>query len=383
MKRKIKMGMVGGGQGAFIGAVHRMAAGIDGEIELVCGAFSSRPEKARASGRELGIDDERNYESYQAMFRAESELPKDERMDFVAIVTPNHMHFPVASAALLAGFHVISDKPATLNLGEAKELQALVESTGLLFGLTQTYTGYPMVKEARHLVAEGKLGTLRKVVVEYTQGWLSEQEDGDNKQAAWRTNPETSGASGCMGDIGSHAANLAEYVCDRHIHSVCAELTTFVPGRLLDDDGMVLMQMDGGIKGILHASQVAAGEENNLTIRVYGEKAGLEWHQQEPNTLLIKPLEGPMQVYRTGGSHSAVAAANTRTPMGHPEGYLEAFANIYRNFVAAIRAHALDGNNQAAAFDYPGIEEGVRGMALIESLVASSASELKWYLIQE
>jgi len=383
MKQKLKMGMVGGGQGAFIGAVHRMAAALDGEIELVCGAFSSSPEKARASGRDLGIDCSRNYESYQTMFRAEAELPENERMDFVAIVTPNHMHFPVASAALLAGFHVISDKPATLNLYEAKQLRELVKETGLLFGLTHTYTGYPMVKEARQLISEGKLGPLRKVIVEYTQGWLSEPAGSDNKQAAWRTNPAMSGASGCMGDIGSHAANLAEYICGSHIHSVCAELTTFVPDRLLDDDGMVLMKMGEGIKGILHASQVAAGEENNLTVRVYGEKGGLEWQQQEPNTLVLKPQVGPMQVYRTGGAHSAMAAANTRTPMGHPEGYLEAFANIYRNFSAAVRAHAIDGCNEPAAFDYPGIEDGVRGMALIESLVASNASDQKWFEIQE
>ncbi|WOH36166.1 Gfo/Idh/MocA family oxidoreductase [Thalassotalea fonticola] len=381
MTKKLKMGMVGGGQGAFIGAVHRFAAALDGEIELVCGAFSSEPNKALASGKELGIPDNRNYPGFQEMFAAEQRLPENERMDFVAIVTPNHMHFPVACAALESGFHVICDKPATLNLGEAKELSAIVANTGLLFGLTHTYTGYPMVKEARQIVADGKLGNLRKVIVEYTQGWLTEAEDSNNKQAAWRTNPKTSGISGCMGDIGSHAANLAEYISSETIEQLCAELTTFVPGRLLDDDGMALMKMSGGIKGILHASQVACGEENNLTIRAYGDKGGLEWRQQEPNSLVLKWLNEPMQIMRTGGNNSALATANTRTPMGHPEGYLEAFANIYRNFVLAVQAHKLGKNSSPKAFDYPGIEDGVHGMAIIESLVNSHNSNEKWLTV--
>ena len=382
MSKKLKMGMVGGGIGAFIGAVHRHAAALDGNIELVCGAFSSTAEKAQASGRALGIDEQRNYTSYQEMFDREAELPAGERMDFVAIVTPNHMHFPVACAALKAGFHVISDKPATLDLNEAKELEALVAHTGLLFGLTHTYTGYPMVKEARQWIADGKLGKIRKVIVEYTQGWLSEKEDDDNKQATWRTDPTKSGASGCMGDIGSHAGNLAEYICGTSIEQVCAELSIFVPGRMLDDDGIALIQMGGGIKGILHASQVAAGEENNLTIRVYGEKGGLEWHQQEPNSLEIKWLDSSKQILRTGGNHSAIAAANTRTPMGHPEGYLEAFANIYKNFCQAVLAFQQGEPSDSQSLDYPGIAEGVRGMALIEALVESSRSSDKWYSIK-
>lgn len=374
--------MVGGGQGAFIGSVHRFAAALDAEIELVCGAFSSSPEKAIASGKELGIADLRNYTSYQEMFEQEMLLNETERMDFVAIVTPNHMHYPVACAALTAGFHVISDKPATLNLDEAIKLSKLVEKTNLLFGLTHTYTGYPMVKEAKDIIRQGKLGKLRKVIVEYTQGWLSEPQGKNNKQAAWRTNPAMSGISGCMGDIGSHAANLAEYITSESIEQLCAELTSFVPGRLLDDDGIALMKMSGGIKGILHASQVATGEENNLTIRVYGEKGGLEWHQQEPNSLTLKWLNEPMQILRTGGNHTSISLANTRIPMGHPEGYLEAFANIYRNFSQAIRAYQLGEDASPKTFDYPSINDGVHGMAIIEGLVKSHQSDEKWFTIK-
>ena len=381
MKKKLKMGMVGGGQGAFIGAVHRFAAALDGEIELVCGAFSSSPKKALASGKELGISDHRNYTSYQEMFEKESLLNAEDRMDFVAIVTPNHMHYPVAYAALTAGFHVISDKPATLNLEEAIQLSELVKKTNLLFGLTHTYTGYPMVKEAKDIIQQGKLGKLRKVIVEYTQGWLSEAQDENNKQASWRTNPAMSGISGCMGDIGSHAANLAEYVTNESIEQLCAELTSFVPGRLLDDDGIALMKMSGGIKGILHASQVATGEENNLTIRIYGENGGLEWHQQEPNSLVLKWLNEPMQILRTGGNHTSASLINTRTPMGHPEGYLEAFANIYHNFSKAIRAYQEGKDASPLTFDYPGIDDGVHGMAIIEGLVKSHQSDEKWFTL--
>lgn len=381
MTKKLKMGMVGGGQGAFIGSVHRFAAALDGEIELVCGAFSSSPEKAISSGKELGIADHRNYASYQDMFEQEMLLDEAERMDFVAIVTPNHMHYPVACAALNAGFHVISDKPATLDLDEAIKLSKLVEETNLLFGLTHTYTGYPMVKEAKDIIRQGKLGKLRKVIVEYTQGWLSEAQDESNKQATWRTNPAMSGISGCMGDIGSHAANLAEYITSESIEQLCAELTSFVPNRLLDDDGIALIKMSGGIKGILHASQVATGEENNLTIRVYGEEGGLEWHQQEPNSLTLKWLNEPMQILRTGGNHTSISLVNTRVPMGHPEGYLEAFANIYRNFAQAIRAYQQGEGASPQSFDYPGINDGVHGMAIIEGLVKSHQSDEKWFTL--
>ena len=381
--RKIRMGMVGGGNGAFIGGVHRMAANIDSQIELVCGAFSSTAEKSIASGKMLMLPEERCYADFQTMFAAEAKLPADERMDFVAIVTPNHMHFPAAKAALEAGFHVLSDKPATLNLDEVKSLKKIVKQTGLLYGLTHTYTGYPMVKEAQTLVANGEIGKVRKVIVEYIQGWLSEPQDSDNKQADWRTDPARSGISGCMGDIGSHAANLVEYVTCKEITHVCAELTTFVEGRRLDDDGIVLLKMQDGIKGTLQASQIAAGEENNLTIRVYGEKGGLEWQQQEPNTLTLKYLDKPMQVLRTGGLHSARTNANTRTPMGHPEGYLEAFANIYMSFATAIQ----DVNNGTYSadkdYDFPDVNEGVRGMALVESFVNSSNQDTKWYSLDQ
>ena len=378
-KTKIRMGMVGGGNGAFIGAVHRMAANIDSEIELVCGAFSSTAEKSIASGKALLLPAERCYADFATMFAQEAKLPEHQRMQFVAIVTPNHMHFPAAKAALEAGFHVLSDKPATLNLAEVKSLNKIVEKTGLLYGLTHTYTGYPMVKEAQTLVANGEFGKIRKVIVEYIQGWLSEAESPDNKQATWRTDPARSGISGCMGDIGSHAANLAEYITGKEITHVCAELTAFVEDRRLDDDGIVLLKMQDGIKGTLQASQIAAGEENNLTIRVYGEKGGLEWRQQEPNTLTLKYLDRPMQILRTGGMHSARTAANTRTPMGHPEGYLEAFANIYVNFANAVRDFSLGQYNSTKDYDFPDIKEGVRGMALVESFVNSSNEETKWY----
>jgi predicted dehydrogenase len=377
--KKIRMGMVGGGQGAFIGAVHRIAGQLDNEIELVCGAFSSTAEKSIASGKELMLDEERCYADFDTMFANEAKLPAEERMQFVAIVTPNHMHFPAAKAALEHGFHVLSDKPATLDLTEIKTLKKIIAQTGLLYGLTHTYTGYPMVKEAQTLVANGEIGKVRKVIVEYIQGWLSEAQDADNKQADWRTDPARSGISGCMGDIGSHAANLVEYVTGKEITHVCAELTAFVEGRRLDDDGIVLLKMQEGIKGTLQASQIAAGEENNLTIRVYGEKGGLEWQQQEPNTLTVKYLDKPMQVLRTGGMHSNRTAANTRTPMGHPEGYLEAFANIYCNFANAIR-DVENGEYQVNKdYDFPNVNEGVRGMALVESFVNSSNQDTKWY----
>jgi predicted dehydrogenase len=380
---KIRMGMVGGGQGAFIGAVHRIASQLDNEIELVCGAFSSTAEKSIASGKMLMLEEDRCYPDFDSMFAAEAKLPVDKRMQFVAIVTPNHMHFPAAKAALENGFNVLSDKPATLNLDEVKTLKKIVEKTGLLYGLTHTYTGYPMIKEAQNLVANGEIGKVRKVIVEYIQGWLSEAQDADNKQADWRTDPSRSGISGCMGDIGSHAANLVEYVTGKEITHVCAELTAFVEGRRLDDDGIVLLKMQDGIKGTLQASQIAAGEENNLTIRVYGEKGGLEWQQQEPNTLTLKYLDKPMQVLRTGGMHSARTALNTRTPMGHPEGYLEAFANIYLNFANAIRDLESGDFTNNKDYDFPDVNEGIRGMALVESFVNSSNQDTKWYNVDQ
>ncbi|MEH6590974.1 MAG: Gfo/Idh/MocA family oxidoreductase [Halioglobus sp.] len=378
---KIRMGMVGGGDGAFIGAVHRMAAAIDGEIELVCAALSSDPTRARTSGAALHLPAERVYTDYHTMMTAEAELPADQRMQFVAIVTPNHLHFPVATAALNAGFHVMSDKPATISLDEALQLRDLVTQTGLLYGLTHTYTGYPLVKEARERVARGELGKIRKVVVEYPQGWLADrEEDQDNKQAAWRLDPARAGISSCMGDIGVHAANLAEYVSGLKITELCADLTAFVEGRELDDDGSILLRFEHGARGVLHASQISVGEENGLRIRIYGDKGGLDWAQPEPNTLWLKWPDRPTEMLRTGGSYlGTLATANARTPMGHPEGYLEAFANLYMAFAGQIRARDAGESFDARSADCPGIEEAVRGMTFIEVAVAASNSDIKWH----
>lgn len=374
------MGMIGGGRGAFIGAVHRIAAAIDQQIELVCGAFSSDPQRSKDSGADLGLCPDRCYGTFEEMMEKENALPADQRMQFVAIVTPNHVHFPAAKAALEAGFHVICDKPATLTLQEAKDLKPIIEKSGKLFGLTHTYTGYPMVKQARHLVANGHLGEIRKVVVEYPQGWLAEAiESEDQKQAAWRTDPSKSGAAGAMGDIGTHAENLAEVISGLHISELAADLTAFVPGRRLDDDGNVLLRFEGGAKGVLHASQIAVGEENNLAIRVWGTKAGLEWHQKEPNTLIVKYNDRPAEIYRTGQGYLCEAAqAGTRTPPAHPEGYLEAFANLYLNFISHIRAVEAGETPSEIAMDYPTIDDGIRGMAFIEAVVASSAKNAAW-----
>jgi predicted dehydrogenase len=380
--RKIRMGMVGGGRGAFIGAVHRIAAAIDGQIELVCGAFSADPKKSKASGEDLYLPADRVYGSYAEMFQREKALPEGKRMDCVSIVTPNHMHYPVAKMALENGFHVICDKPLSFNLKEAKALEALVRKTGLIFALTHNYTGYPMVKEARDQVRSGKLGKIRKIVVEYPQGWLASLlEASGQKQADWRTDPKRAGASCCMGDIGTHAENLAEFITGLQIESLCAELTTFVKGRKLEDDGNVLVRYKGGAKGVLYASQISIGEENPLTIRVYGEKGGLEWHQEEPNTLIMKWPDRPRQILRTGGNHAHLSAAArkvTRLPAGHPEGFLEAFANLYTNFAAAVRV-ALSGKKvKPEILDFPTIQDGVRGMAFIETVVKSSKSNQKW-----
>ncbi|MBL7804685.1 MAG: Gfo/Idh/MocA family oxidoreductase [Saprospiraceae bacterium] len=372
--------MVGGGMGAFIGAVHRMAAAIDGEIELVCGAFSSDPEKSRASGAALGLPADRCYGTFEEMIRREKRLRPDRRMQFVSIVTPNHVHFAPAKMALENGFAVICDKPLAFNLKEALALEKIVEKTGQLFALTHNYTGYPMVKQARQMIRHGELGALRKVVVEYPQGWLSTPlESSGQKQASWRTDPARSGIAGAMGDIGTHAENLAEYITGQHITELCADISTFVPGRALDDDGNVLLHFSGGAKGILHASQISAGEENNLNIRVYGEKGGLEWRQMEPNTLLVKWLDRPTQVYRTGvGNLYPEAQAHTRIPAGHPEGYLEAFANIYRNFALCLRAR-LEGREPDPVYtDFPSVHDGVRGMRFIEKVIASGKSNKKW-----
>ncbi len=378
---KIRMGMIGGGEGAFIGAVHRIAASIDGEIELVCGAFSSDRERSLRSGAALHLPESRVYGSYGEMFSREAELPADERMQFVGIVTPNHMHFPVAKLALESGFHVLSDKPATFNLNEALELRTIIERTDQLYGLSHTYTGYPLVKEARVRIKSGELGKIRKIVVEYPQGWLAHrEEDSDNKQASWRLDPNQAGISGCMGDIGVHAANLAEYITGLRITEICADLTAFVDGRELDDDGSILLRFEEGAKGVLLASQVSVGEENAIRIRIYGEKGGLEWHQQEPNTLWLKWNDRPTEMLRTGADYlGSLASANTRMPKGHPEGYLEAFANIYMAFAGQIRARAYGAEANERAMDCPGIVEAVRGMTFIELAVTASASDIKWH----
>jgi len=382
MSRKIRYGMVGGGRGAFIGAVHRIAAAMDQQIDLVCGAFSSDPERSKASGADLFLPPNRCYGTFEEMIRGEAKLPENQRMDFIAIVTPNHVHFPPAKLALENGFHVLSDKPATFNLAEAKELAALVKKSGLLYGLTHNYTGYPLVKEARDMIRGGKLGTIRKIVVEYPQGWLATRlEASGQKQAGWRTDPKQSGAGGCVGDIGTHAENLAEYISGLQISELAADLTSFVKGRELDDDVNVLLRFSGGAKGVLHTSQISVGEENNLNIRVYGELGGIEWHQKEPNTMLVKWLDQPMQVYRTANGYlGAPAKAATRVPPAHPEGYLEAFANIYRNFANHIRARLEKRElpKDDPALDYPKIEDGVRGMAFIEAVVKSSSKNATW-----
>ncbi|MCV9387839.1 Gfo/Idh/MocA family protein [Reichenbachiella ulvae] len=380
--RKIRMGMVGGGQGSFIGAVHRLAANLDGQIELVCGAFSSKPEVSKASGAELFLPDERCYGSYKEMIETEATLPEGERMDIVSIVTPNHVHFEPTQLALEKGFPVILDKPLCFTFDEALKLKETIQSTGLPFALTHTYTGYPMVKQARAMVASGELGKIRKVNVEYPQGWLAEKlEDSGAKQAAWRTDPKRSGKSGCFGDIGTHAANLAEYVSGLKITKVLSRLSTVVEGRLLDDDADVLLQFDNGAHGLLSASQISTGEENALKVRVYGEKGGIEWCQEDNNSLYVTMHGQPTQQLRAGGNNaylSDLALANCRVPAGHPEGYLEAFANIYRNFSFAVRAHAEGGKSDMHIHDFPGIEDGVRGMALIDAMVESTEKGNVW-----
>ena len=383
MNRKLRMGMVGGGKDAFIGAIHRLAANMDGLIEVSCGALSINPEIAVASGEALFLPKERTYLTFEEMIKKEAALPANERIDFVTIVTPNFAHFAPAMMALDHGFHVVIEKPITFSMDEAKQLKQKLDETGLTLCLTHTYSGYPMVKHAKAMVKDGKLGKIRKVWVEYAQGWLSKLSEREgNAQAAWRTDPKKSGKSSVMGDIGTHAAHLAEYITGAKISDVCAELNTMVEGRLLDDDGSVMLKFDNGAKGVLMASQVAAGEENNLKIRVYGEKGGIEWMQHEPNTLQVKWLDQPAQVLRAGGNYgahlSSTAIHSCRTPGGHPEGYLEAFANIYRNFALTLGCK-IDGTTPTAEMlDFPGIEDGLRGMAFIDNVVASSQSDQKW-----
>ena len=375
--------MVGGGKDAFIGAIHRHAAFMDGLIELSCGALSINPDIARESGKILFLPEDRTYLTFDEMLEKESKLPADKRIDFVTIVTPNFAHFAPAMMALDKGFNVVIEKPITFTIDEARQLKKKVEETGLILCLTHTYSGYPMVKQAKQMVKNGVLGKIRKVWVEYPQGWLSKLSEREgNAQAAWRTDPKKSGKSGCMGDIGTHAAHLAEYITGLKITKLCADLNIMVDGRALDDDGNVLLKFENGAAGVLMASQVAAGEENALKIRVYGEKGGIEWAQQEPNTLLVKWLDQPTQILRAGGNYgdrlSSFATQSCRTPGGHPEGYLEAFGNIYRNFALSLSAK-MDGKQATPEMlDFPQVDEGIRGMAFIDNVVLSGQSESKW-----
>lgn len=381
MKEKIRMGMIGGGKDAFIGAVHRIAANMDGLIELCCGALSINPEIALESGKILFLPEDRIYLNYEEMLKKESERPANERIHFVSVVTPNFAHFAPAMMALDYGFNVVIEKPMTLTIEEAKQLQQKVEETGLTLCLTHTYSGYPMVKQAKEMVKDGVLGKIRKIIVEYPQGWLSTLSEREgNAQAAWRTDPKKSGKGGCIGDIGTHAAHLAEYISGLKITQLCSDLNIVVEGRTIDDDGNILLKFDNGANGVLIASQIAAGEENALSIRIYGELGGLEWNQQEPNTLLVKWLNKPTEIYRAGGSYlGSFAKHNSRTPGGHPEGLLEAFANIYRNFALTLNAKMSGEKPTEEMLDFPNVYDGVRGMALIENAVASNLSDKKWH----
>jgi predicted dehydrogenase len=380
MQRKLRMAMIGGGKDAFIGAVHRLAMNMDGLVELVAGTLSVNPEVAIDSGKSLFLEESRIYTDYKVMLEKEATMPADKRIDFVSIVTPNFVHFDPAMMALDKGFNVVIEKPITFTLEQAKQIKEKLTATGLTLLLCHTYTGYPMVKQAKQLLKAGALGKIRKVYVEYPQGWLSTLlESTGQAQASWRTDPKKSGKAGCMGDIGTHAFNMAEYVTGLQVTQICSNLNIAVEGRLLDDDGAAFLKFNNGATGVLMATQIAAGEENNVKIRVYGEKGGIEWKQEDANTLVVKWLDKPAEIYRTGGGYnSSFAVHNTRIPAGHPEGYLEAFANLYRNFALTVRAK-IDGEKPKEEWlDFPGVEEGIRGMAFVENVVASSQSEEKW-----
>lgn len=380
-QRKLRMGMVGGGGNAMIGPIHLRAAMMDNNVELVCGCFSRNAEVSRQTGLQWHVAEDRIYANYQEMMECEAALPQDVRMDFVCIVTPNIAHYEPAALALDHGFHVVIDKPITFSLGEALRLQQKVEQTGLTLALTHTYTGYPAVKEMRARIAAGQLGTLRRIYVSYTQGWLSQRielQGGNN--AGWRTDPKLSGKGGCVGDIGTHAWHLSEYVSGLHVTELCAELSTFAPGRPIDDDCSAFLHYEQGVKGTLTATQIATGEENDIILRIYGDRGGMEWHQMEPNTIHARWADRPEEIIRTGNGYMTDAAKwNTRTPGGHPEGYIEAFANIYRNFTLTLRARQAGETPTPEMLDFPGIVDGVRGMQFIETMVASGYdNEQKW-----
>ncbi|HRE82014.1 MAG TPA: Gfo/Idh/MocA family oxidoreductase [Opitutaceae bacterium] len=380
LNRKLRMGMVGGGRGAFIGAVHRMAAALDSKIELVAGCFSGDPEKSRLSGADLHLNPSRVYGTYEEMIKAETALPKDQRIDFVSVVTRNNTHVPISKAFLEAGINVVCDKPVAISFAEAKKLREVVRKTGKVFALTHNYTGYPMVKEAREMVATGKLGRILKVVVEYPQGYAitAMQNKADGKISNWRMDPSISGVSNCMGDIGTHAENLARFITGLEIEEICADLSTYIPGRKLDDDGNCLLRFKGGAKGLLFASQIANGDENNINIRVYGTKCSIEWHQEDPNELIVKEVNQPRTVLRRGNSYlSAITQKYSRTPFGHPEAFIEAFANVYMAAAEAI-ADEVSGRKLKKTYDFPTIDDGVVGMAFIETAVKSSQKGAKW-----
>jgi len=378
--RKLKMGMVGGGRDAFIGAVHRRAAMLDGGVELVAGAFSSTPEKSRLSAQDLYVPDDRAYGTWEEMLEKEIALPEGERINFVSIVTPNHMHYPVAKAFVEAGFNVVLDKPMVHTSEQANDLIEGVEKQGVVFAVTYNYTGYPMVKQARHLVKEGKVGKIQKVIVEYPQGWLlTKLEDTGQKQAVWRTDPKRSGIAGAIGDIGSHAENLMSTITALEIEEICADLTTFVPGRPLDDDGNVLIHYTNGARGILTVSQISAGQENNLKIRIWGTQGALEWRQEHPNYLIYTPADGPVQVMSRGSGYLCEAAQRaTRLPTGHPEAFIEAFGNVYLNATDTMRAQLMGVEPTELELDFPTVYDGARGVFFIEKVVESSKSDKKW-----
>ncbi|HET9523701.1 MAG TPA: Gfo/Idh/MocA family oxidoreductase [Terrimicrobiaceae bacterium] len=371
--------MVGGGRGAFIGGVHRMAMRLDGRIDLVAGAFSSNPEKSKLSGEDLFLDPRRVYADYRVMAAEEARLPEGERIDFVSVVTPNRAHVPVSRTFLEAGFNVVCDKPLAFTLEEALDFREVVRKSGKVFVLTHNYTGYPMVKQARELVRSGELGEILKIVAEYPQGWLGKPIDAEGqKQASWRTNPEEAGASSCLGDIGTHAENLARYITGLEIDELCAEFTTFVEGRKLEDDANLLIRYKGGAKGVLYASQISAGEENSLRVRVYGSRASLEWYQEDPNRLFVKYPDAPRRVYRAGNEYLSDSAKRFgRIPAGHPEAFLEAFANIYLEAARAIEA-VLDGQPVPPDSDFPTVDSGVEGMAFIATAVKSAKAGGVW-----
>ena len=372
------MAMIGGGKGSLIGPVHKMASSLDSMISLVAGSFSSNPEVTRETGDLFRIDPSRVYDRWEEMIEKESALPVDKRVDIVAIATPNHQHHQQVMASLNAGFHVVCDKPLAISVAEALEIREKVKERGLLFCLTHNYTGYPMVAKAREMVLSGSLGVVRKVAMEYFQGWLTTRvEDTDNKQAGWRSDPAKAGIAGCMADIGTHAFNMAEYITGSRVESVLARLNKIVEGRELEDDGAIIADMDNGAVMTLLASQIATGEENNLTARIYGTLGGIEWHQMEPNTLIVKWRDRPMEIYRTGTGFSTigeVAPLYTRLPSGHPEGFIEAFANIYHSFALHLISYK-EGKERDTRYIYPGIDEGVRGMQFLEAIVKSSTEK--------